>query len=204
MTEEALRNKYGLSAEQLRATRRQFREIRIRRVKAILHDIELGMTNSELMEKYQLSPEGLTKVRKESLESYGMEVEGDQSSYVPGDRDTMRVDLRKALRNLPSVVVSVCEAGKGGATYQLNDITEAGVGISGIAARIGEIKTIVVLGDEHGIVTPFEFQAECRWSGTQEPDGMPCAGFRITKISDKDYRTLREFIGQYTFAVVPG
>jgi uncharacterized protein (DUF433 family) len=129
MREEALRRQYDLSVELLRAACNQFREIRQRRLQAILDDIELGMTDDQLMEKYQL--------------------------------------------------------------------TRAGVGILGITAQIGEVKTIVVLGDKFGLVAPFEFQAECRWTGTQEPHGDPCAGFRITEISDQDYGFLVDQIMFY-------
>jgi uncharacterized protein (DUF433 family) len=135
MREEALRRQYDLSVELLRAACNQFREIRQRRLQAILDDIELGMTDDQLMEKYQL--------------------------------------------------------------------TRAGVGILGSTAHIGDVKTIVVLGDKFGLVAPFEFQVECRWTGTQELHGDPFAGFRITEISDQDYGFLKEFIGHYTFATEP-
>lgn len=201
MTGEALRKKYDLSAEQLHAARKQFREIRMRRVTAIHDDIQLGMSNAQLMEKYQLSPAGLSKAMREFIRLQGGEAEGGRASHIPNNGGKKTVDLRKALRNFPNVVVSVCEAGGTGTPCQLNDITEAGVGISGIAANIGEIKTIVVLGDELGQVAPFEFQAECRWTGMEVLDGVPRAGFRITKISDEDFELLKEFIGQYTFAI---
>jgi len=201
MSEEALSKKYDLSAEQLRATREQFLEIRMRRVKSILNDIQRGMTDSQLMEKFQLSPEWLTNVKRMSMSVGGPEAEDGLISRTTANGTTNRPDSRSALRNFPSVVVSVCEPGKASTQYQLNDITEAGVGISGIEAQIGQIKTIVVLGDDLGLVSPFEFQAECRWIGTQKPDGLPCAGFRITEISDENFVYLKDFMGNFTFAI---
>lgn len=200
MSEEALRTKYALSAEQLRTACNQFVKIRQRRLQAILDDIGVGMTDTELMEKYQLRPAGLCRVMEDLLASRGVGSQDLQISPLRANGGTKRTESRNASRNFPVVLVSACEAGQGDTAYQLNDITHEGVGISGITAHIGEIKTIVVLGDEFGLVDPFEFQAECRWTGTQEPHGDPCAGFRITKISDQDYGFLEEFIGHYTFA----
>lgn len=201
MTGEVLQKKYDLSSKQLSVVLKQLLAIRIRRVNAILDDIRTGLTYSQLLEKYQLSPGGLAQVTKEFVEPRRVKTEGSQISGIPSNGESKRVDLRNALRNFPSVLVSVCEPGKRGTACQLNDITESGVGISGIEAQVGDIKTIAVLGDELGQVTPFEFQAECRWTGTQEPHGLPCAGFRITKISDEDFGLLRDFIGRFTFAI---
>lgn len=55
MTEEDLRKKYDLSAAQLRSACKLFLEIRMRRLQAIFDDIHLGMTDIQLIEKYQLS-----------------------------------------------------------------------------------------------------------------------------------------------------
>lgn len=201
MNEDVLKKKYDLSAEQLRAARNEVLRIRTRRVKAIFDDIQLGMSDSQLMEKYQLSRERLTAVKKGPIELQAVLAAGSRSPYIPSNGGTTETDFRKVLRNYPSVVVSVCEGGKPGTLCQLNDITEEGVGISGITAQIGETKTIVVLGDELGLVAPFKFQAECRWSSMEEVDGEPAAGFRITEISQMNFGFLREFVGQYTFAI---
>ncbi len=198
MSEDLLRKKYDLSTEQLRAARKQFLEVRMRRLKEILDDIQSGMTDSQIIKKFRISPERLTNLRKESRQHRCAEAEGDRTTYTTQNGTTERADLRRALRNFPSVVVSVSEPGVGSPVYQLNDITEAGIGISGIRTQIGDIKTIVVLGDEFGLVAPFEFQAECRWTGTQDPHELPCAGFRIIKISDQDNVFLRDLMVNFT------
>ncbi len=48
--------------------------------------------------------------------------------------------------------------------------------VAGIEAKVGESKTLVVLEDEFGDFSSFEFRACCRWyvadsaEGTSQPD----------------------------------
>jgi hypothetical protein len=74
-------------------------------------------------------------------------------------------------------VVTICEVGKPGTRYLVRDISENGIGVTGINAQIDETKSLAVVGDEFGEIAPFEFEAQCRWARQLEPDGAICAGF---------------------------
>jgi hypothetical protein len=76
----------------------------------------------------------------------------------------------------------------------VKDITEKGLAVRGISAEIGEFKTFAILGDEIGIIDPFELSAECRWVGRDESNGQTVAGFVVTKISDQDLLSLQQLI----------
>jgi hypothetical protein len=117
------------------------------------------------------------------------------------DEQSTGVDSRGTLRNNPIPVVTIREVGKPGTRYQVRDISENGIGIIGIKARIDEMKSLAVVGDEFGEIAPFEFEAQCRWARELKPDETNCAGFRITAINEQDLLRLREFIQGFTFGL---
>jgi hypothetical protein len=76
----------------------------------------------------------------------------------------------------------------------VRDISEEGVSVLGIEADVGDVRTLVILGDELGQFSSFEFEGFCRWRFA-DPDGETClTGFAINKISENDYRQLRNLI----------
>ncbi len=76
----------------------------------------------------------------------------------------------------------------------VRDISEEGVGVAGIEANRGEVKTLVVLGDELGEFSSFEFEAYCRWRFAEAEIGTYLTGFAISKISENDLRQLRKLL----------
>ena len=198
-TDSELIKKYNLSRDQLRSIFKEVAKVRERRIRMLVGDLRSGMAPPELMEKYQLSSEALASSLKMLLKANAItSAEFKTFRSLDGDKITAR-DLRGALRNLPIPVVTICEVGKPGTRYLVRDISENGIGITGITARVDEMKSLAVVGDEFGQIAPFEFEAQCRWARELEPDGRTCAGFRITTISEQDIFRLREFVQGFTF-----
>jgi len=81
----------------------------------------------------------------------------------------------------------------------LRDITEKGLGITGIPARIGEIKNLVIPTDKFLDEEEISFEAECRWAKEETKQGQWSAGFQITKISEKGLEDLRNLIRSLAF-----
>jgi len=67
------------------------------------------------------------------------------------------------------------------------------MGAAGIEAKVGQIHTLTILGDDMGEVAPFEFEALCRWT-RRAPDGELLAGFEIVNISDDSFEELLNWI----------
>ena len=55
-------------------------------------------------------------------------------------------------------------------------------------------QALAILGDDLGVVEPFEFEAQCRWVAHEEIDDPTTSGFHIVKISEEDQHRLQEFI----------
>jgi uncharacterized protein (DUF433 family) len=195
MTRWELMLKYGLSGEQLK---KAFEIILLEKRKIaekIAGDVRSGMKGSELMEKYQLSNSALLKICQTLLTEGSLgsaDVKGLTSTVDNGA--SVRHERRKVYRRSPSLQIAVSDRNSDGLSGTVKDITEKGLAVRGIEADIGELKTLAILGDDIGILDPFELTAECRWVGSEGSEGQSVAGFQVTAISDQDLQRLQELI----------
>lgn len=192
-----LMEKYGLTPRKLERALEKIAEERLARAQRIAQDIKAGVPDWELMRKYQLSTDGLN-IAFQRLVREGLLTETDLESRGAGSWDAVILDLRTATRHKPAVSTAVIDLTNPAGPGSLLDISEGGVQVSGLKCRDGEIKKIAVIGDEFGEVSPFEFEAECRWHTEPGPEEETTSGFKITNISDDDMKALREFIDRFT------
>ena len=160
----------------------------------IIQDIRSGMSDALLMEKYILSERGLNKVFKKLLQHRAMsadELSHRIASYADlSPLDYLRESTHRELvclvpiydENLQDIRGSVCE------------LTEKSVGVTGLEAAVDDVKKLVIPADEFFGISPFSFQAACRWVEKQNESAEPVAGFEITDISDENYQQLKQLI----------
>ena len=126
------------------------------------------MKGSELMEKYQLSHSALQTVCR-TLLTEGLlrpeEINGPEQPLIKGE--SVHHERRKVFRRSSSLQILVSDRSNDALSGAVKDITEKGLAVRGIEADIGELKTLAILGDEIGIIDPFELMAECRWVGSE-------------------------------------
>jgi uncharacterized protein (DUF433 family) len=194
MTGSELAKKYNLSEGQLQSIFQQVAELRERRIQMLVSDLRSGMVRSDLMKKYSLSPEGLESALKPLLEAEAISSVEFEAFRTFREEYRTGGDSRGTLRDHPIQVVKIYESGKPETKYLVRDISENGIGITGMGGQIDETKSLVVVGYESGEIAPFEFEAQCRWVKRVEPDDVICSGFRITKIGEQDLLRLRELI----------
>lgn len=160
----------------------------------VIKDIRSGMSSEELMEKYDLTERGLQRVCRELLAARELAPEQFQPEISFHSTTVMRTNIRELQRYQVDFDLPVYEASSPEIHGQVRDITEKGVGLVGIESEAYETKTLVILGDYFGEVSPFEFLADCRWSRRRPPTGECFAGFRITGISNGSLRELKKLI----------
>jgi len=132
---------------------------------AVVRDIRSGMTDVALREKYRLTPTGLETVFRKLLEA-GLIVPEDlqRRPQVGTDRvpeESVRIFDRKKL-DLP---LTIYERDNPDVRGVILDMSERGVGVRGLEASVGDVKTFVIAADEFFEVDPTEFEAVCRWVG---------------------------------------
>jgi hypothetical protein len=167
---------------------------RIINARDIVKDVRSGMTDTELMEKYGLSAKGLesafTKLVNSGIMTVG-EVYGQQRS----GQDTVIIDdLRELPRHFLSVSIPIYEATHENRKGKIREVTEKGVGVAGIQARIGEVKSFVIECRPFLEVDNILLEAECIWMEAGKKPEDWYGGFQIAKISPKDLKNLRELM----------
>ncbi len=195
MTGLQLMAKYGFSSGQLKKAVEMVLKERRRVAMAIAEDVRSGLTALALKEKYQLSDSGLEKVCKRLFTEGLLEPANIKDLGLQFDATApFGHERRQAPRRSPSLQITVSDNSGRGSKGTIKDISEKGLGVRGISGDVGESKTLSILGDDFGLVDPFEVEAECRWVGTEGPGGQRIAGFQIIAISDEDLRRLQELI----------
>ena len=141
----------------------------------LVRDIRSGMTEAELSAKYQLSSAQLQNVIAKLVRA--------------------NVRIRKSPRDKIEFPLPVYEEGNPGLEGIIRDISRRGVGLRGIEAAAGQIKTLVMPADELVLihrVGRIVFEAECRWAGRNANNRDCLGGFEIIQVHKGSLEMLQE------------
>jgi hypothetical protein len=163
--------------------------------KEFIEDLHAGMTTAEIMEKYQLSPEGLRRIFRILLDSSAVSsAQLDAMPTLYEDSDQAE-GLRRTQRKKIPFDLPVCDDIDSLTTGKVLDVSEGGIRVSGVKCRVGQSKTLMVRPSRFGKCRPFVFEAVCRWvSGDPRKPETTTAGFEITRISALDSAELKKLI----------
>jgi uncharacterized protein (DUF433 family) len=174
--------------------------IRQIRTTEIVKDIRSGMTDFGLMEKYNISTEGLQKAFQSLVEVGALRPE-EISGRSPAQHDSVFIEcMRELPRHHLAMAVTIYEATRPEVKGTLRDIAERGVGITGIPARVGEVKTLMIPAETFIEVDKIVFEAKCVWAQTEGTEDQYFAGFQITSISEECLDNLRLLIRSVCFS----
>ncbi len=160
----------------------------------IITDIQSGMRDRDLMEKYGLAPRPFQRVLhrlvlEEAIDHddlYEKSQTYREISDVISSRRHPRVHIPMAIRVL----------GNGGSQSGfIRDVSETGLRVAGIAAEKGESIALSVPLKEIPVIGPIKFEATCRRSerkGKQKKFAV--VGFEITAMSDEARRRFLRLI----------
>lgn len=165
----------------------------------ISDDIRSGMNNAQLGEKYKLSSQALQRLYAKLTavgavgrsELYGRFVDEEGICLEASEK------CRRSPRKYPAFAIPVQETEDPDSRGWILDISERGVKIRGISAEVGEFKTLAVAADYLAGLSPFVFDAECRWVEQDEDDHV-VAGFEIPELSDRNLEHLLNVIQALT------
>ncbi len=162
---------------------------------AILKDIQAGMSDAELMERYGISYSTLQVVAKELLRRRPAEPKNQPNAESANAvlQDSVIWHIRRGPRHYTPFWISVYDEARR-EIGNIGDLSETGLSVEGTEAKVNEIRTFLVLADEFEGIDSFEFEAVCRWVKNEDHGGHSDAGFEITRISEKDLAELRKVI----------
>ncbi len=164
------------------------------KAKEVLDDIEAGMTDPEIIEKYHLSPRAYRMILKKLVEaeliSHGV-LYGKSPQYRSMiDQGDARQHPRTEL-NIPVRVLEKETAQEG----LVRDISAAGVRIAGLPAAVGDVKAFELEVDLLTEVRTVEFDAQCKWTAMRgRKNKYPVAGFEFTRISGDARGEIKRFM----------
>ncbi|MGB6064403.1 MAG: PilZ domain-containing protein [Desulfomonilaceae bacterium] len=165
----------------------------------IVADIKAGMTNAQLMERYQVSAVTLEKVFKK-LKDANLMTESDlDGRLLSPPQEVVHGAVRQTPRCYTIMKLPITDMDNLNADCHVRDLTEKGLQIVNVKTKVGEKKSFLIQASEFGDIQPFSFEAQCRWTRAETETKRKVAGFEITRISRKDLERLREFVQCATF-----
>jgi hypothetical protein len=79
----------------------------------------------------------------------------------------------------------------------IQDIGETGVQLFGVKVEPNSSRTLIIQASDYVKTSPLNFEAVCRWSRRENPQGYYVSGFEITNITPeakKNLMSLMEFV----------
>jgi uncharacterized protein (DUF433 family) len=169
------------------------------RVSEILSDMQSGLPETQLMDKYGLSPRGLQSVFWKLVRSRA--VTWDE---LLGTSRTVNVDItprrgRQIPRSYPILSVRIRDESDRQNKGLVTDLSEQGIGVVGISVQRAQTKTFALIPDEIAGLDSFCVVATCRWVKKGDGAKQSSAGFEIVSIDDKSRLGLHQLIHSTTF-----
>lgn len=160
----------------------------------LVKDIRSGMSDAELLTKYNLSCTGLDRVLSQLVEHKVLSrIELDNRRNAQEETPVV-IDFRETERSKPGYDIPVYDVEAPNTQGMLVDVSTKGVQISGISSAVGETRNFRV-GAEFGEFSSFTFQAQCQWTERKSGSSTPLrAGYQITNISYDAFRHLQRLI----------
>jgi hypothetical protein len=167
------------------------------KAKEIANDILSGMAPGELMEKYHISVKGLNSALRKLLE-ISLLSKAQVDAWASLNRPiTIVTGIRACERSIIDIPLSVQDRDFPYQRGLLKDMSEKGLGIYGIKARVGEPRSFVVRCFTGTSDLTIALETRCRWTSPEKvDDGPSCAGFEITDISEADTQRLKLLLEQ--------
>lgn len=159
-------------------------------VQKILNDLRAGLGDVPIMEKYQISPNVLTQIKRR-LDM------GHQIYKTPSVSTSEIKDRRSSPRWEPFYKIDVYDRENPQMRGIIDDLNLKGLRTVGLIAQMDETKKLLVRSGPFKVYETFKFTAQCRWSMIND-SGECVAGFQITSISVQDKNELRKLINHLT------
>lgn len=208
MTNKELMKKYKLSAKALKSVftemtdagvaffgdHREAREKKRIQTSLILADIRSHLSEAQIMAKYGLSSRGLQSAFWKLVRSGAVTWDELLNVYPALDDSVTLQKMRQWIRSHPILSIGVYDESSPENRGKVRDLTEKGVGVTGIQVRPEERKTLVLVPDEFMELKPFALEGVCRWFNPGHRGEVCSAGFQIVQIDGDSLEELQELV----------
>ena len=165
-------------------------------VKEFLADMQGGMTDLQLMEKYKVSSRGLQRVFKKLLDVDAI-APADLRGRVPSFEDTVSLDFENLAFPKDEhleCLVPVYDANDPACTGSICELGDNGLTIEGFHVEPDDKRSIVVAAHDFFEIDSFPLEVRCKWSKPELPGKPPVAAFEIASVAKDDEPKLRSLV----------
>jgi len=159
--------------------------------------IRSGMDDLALMKRFGISAKGLSSLFKKLVEA-GVLAPEEFYGRPRSDHEFV-LDMRDMHRRYLAVTTHIWEADRPEVKGWLLNVTERGLGTVGLRTYVGDTKDVVIDARESAKIDSIRAKVQCIWSGRQDSDGQPTAGFQIVEISEDALANLKDLVKRLTF-----
>lgn len=164
------------------------------RVGQVLADIGSGATESDLQEKYDISPRGLERLFKGLVAEKHIGKVQLIGRYPKLEPKLVHIRPRRKPRSKLDLALPAYDLGSQKSGL-VRDISEAGLRVAGIKCEVGELKTLQIHLDKFMNVDPMLLLARCRWRKTRGRNRpYVTGGFEITALPKDGEVLLRKLV----------
>ena len=164
----------------------------------LIHDIRLGLSDPDIMAKYDIPYHELEKAFEHLIESNSVtrgEVFGRSSLHLQTTAVSLE-EMDEMEGGFLAFPIPIHESAKPSVVGRLRHLSDTDIGTIGIDADVGDIKLLVISPEKFVHIDPFALEAECH-SVKRAPEGT-YAGFRISNISERHLQYLKKLIRMLT------
>ncbi len=169
----------------------------------LIRDIRLGLSDRDIMVKYDIPYHELEKAFEHLIESKSVtrgEVFGRSSLHLQTTAVSLE-ELEQPEGSFLAFPIPIYESTKPTVVGRLRHLSDTDIGTIGIDSNVGDIKFLVISPEKFVHIDPFALEAVCR-SVKRAPEGT-YAGFSITNISERHLQYLKKLIRMLTIDFGP-
>ena len=160
------------------------------RASEIVNDVRGGVTDSEMMDKYELSSTGLARVFKKLLDTRAVSsFEFAQWSVLFCESPEVK-NIRQFPRDSLKFRLPIYEAGRSEMRGEVLNVSVGGLAVRDLEAQVNDTRSFLI--PIKG--APVLFKAKCRWIRQEPVHGATVSGFDVVKVVKGDWDKLVELI----------
>ncbi len=160
------------------------------RVSDVIDDVRGGMTDSNMMDKYKLSSNGLARLFRKLLDHKALSsFDFVQWSALFCESPEVK-NIRLFPRNDLKFRLPIYEAGHSEMRGEILNVSDGGLAVIGLEAQVHETRTFVIPIKK----APVLFKARCQWIRPEPVRGASVVGFDVVSVMKGDWQKFLELI----------
>ena len=159
-------------------------------------DFQIGMTDTELIDKYHISPNQLRSIFKRLLDRRIIDPISFEAWQIFGNTH-VPLDVRKhpriALASRPPIYEAENPDNKG----VIINVSSHGLAVRGLRTQLDEMMTLVVPRTRATPFGPITVDVRCRWTQIEEGHKRPVGGFYVVVSGGANWDSICRLLASY-------